>query len=411
MSLLTYEGAKRAATKIRKAVDAGIMPPWHADAPRGVFTNDRRLSESDKSTIIAWIDAGTPEGNANELPTPPVYPDSWTAGTPDEIVSMPETFHVPARGTIEYQYFEVPTNFTEDKWVSSLEILPGSRKSVHHVLVFARAPRPSSPSSPAARKSDAPARKRVPLFTPDSGNIPSEPPPPTPSPTAQTATEQNHEEPQQDLGVLVGATAPGTNVVTFPPGTALKIAAGTVLTFQMHYTAHGHEDEDKTSVGFTFSKVPVTDQVRADNFVNANFAIPPGAKDYAISAGITVRDSIRIWAMIPHTHLRGVRWEYELVHPDGRTEKVLSVPRYDFNWQTFYMFASPLVIPAGGRLHAVAWYDNSAENRSNPDATKEVHWGDQTWEEMQYTAFFYSMGSGNGAGAKKATGTSGENRR
>lgn len=392
MSLLSYPVAKRYAARIRKAVDNGIMPPWHADSPHGVFSNDRRLSDAEKATILAWIDAGAPEGDARDLPPAPEYSDSWTGGTPDVVLTMAEPYHVPAKGTIEYQYFEVPTNFTEDKWVSTFEILPGSRKAVHHVLVYARAPRTAAPSpaqgapSPGAR----PAR-RVPLFTPDSGDYPEPPPPPPPG------SEPRREEPQRELGALIGATAPGTNVVTFPEGAALRVAAGTVLTFQMHYTAHGHDDQDRTSVGMTFAKGPVTDPVRATNFLNAAFVIPPGAKDHAVSSGITVRDTVRIWSMIPHTHLRGVRWEYELVHPDGRTEKVLSVPRYDFNWQTLYQFATPLLIPAGARLHAVAWYDNSASNKHNPDPTKEVRWGDQTWEEMQYTAFFYSMGSGKGA--------------
>ena len=388
MSLVTYAGAKRSAARIRKAVENGIMPPWQADSPHGVFSNDRRLSDGDKATITAWVDAGAPEGDPSDLPPAPVYPDSWTAGTPDVVLSMTESFNVPATGTIEYQYFEVPTNFTEDKWVSTFEILPGSRKSVHHVIVFARSPKAATPpASQGATADESRPAKRPPLFQPDSGDYPDPPPPPPPG------SEPKNQEPERDLGALVGATAPGTNVVTFPAGAALRIPAGTVLTFQMHYTAHGHNDQDKTSVGLTLSKLPVSDQVRADNFLNAAFAIPPGAKDYLVSSGITVRDTVRIWGMIPHTHLRGVRWEYELIHPDGRVERVLSVPRYDFNWQTYYMFATPLVIPAGARLHAMAWYDNSATNKANPDATKEVHWGDQTWEEMQYTAFFYSMGA------------------
>ncbi len=392
MSLLSYPVAKRYAARIRKAVDNGIMPPWHAESAHGVFSNDRRLSDADKATILAWIDAGAPDGDASELPPAPVYSDSWTGGTPDVVLSMAEPYAVPAKGTIEYQYFEVPTNFSEDKWVSTFEILPGSRKAVHHVLVYARAPRGAAPPpSPGTPTNGGQRERRVPLFTPDSGDYPDPPPPPPPR------SEPRKEEPQRELGALIGATAPGTNVVTFPEGAALRIAAGTVLTFQMHYTAHGHDDQDKTSVGLTFAKVPVTDPVRATNFLNAAFVIPPGAKDYAVSSGITVRDTVRIWSMIPHTHLRGVRWEYELIHPDGRTEKVLSVPRYDFNWQTLYQFATPLLIPAGSRLHAVAWYDNSASNKHNPDPTKEVRWGDQTWEEMQYTAFFYSMGSGKPA--------------
>ncbi|MBL8958975.1 MAG: cytochrome c, partial [Gemmatimonadetes bacterium] len=150
MPLTTYDDAKRSAGEMRDAVGTGFMPPWHADAPHGTFSNDRRLSAADKQVIAAWVDAGTPEGNPADLPPAPVYPSSWQLGTPDVILKMPVPFEVPAKGTIDYQYIEIPTNFTEDKWVQAIEMLPGAREVVHHVIVYARPPAPAPGTTPPA---------------------------------------------------------------------------------------------------------------------------------------------------------------------------------------------------------------------------------------------------------------------
>jgi len=179
----------------------------------------------------------------------------------------------------------------------------------------------------------------------------------------------------------------------FPKGAALRIRAGTILTFQMHYTAHGHQMNDRTSVGFHFAKEMPDEEIFASQFLNGSLKLPAGAKDVAVPAEITAGQPVRIWGMMPHTHLRGTRWQYTLVKPDSTSEVILDVPHYDFNWQTYYMFAKPLDIPAGSKIKSMAWYDNSASNKSNPDPTKEVKWGDQTWEEMQYTGFLYSVPS------------------
>jgi hypothetical protein len=161
----------------------------------------------------------------------------------------------------------------------------------------------------------------------------------------------------------------------------------------MHYTAHGHEMSDRTKVGFKFAKEMPDEEIFASQFVNGTFSIPAGAKDVSVPAEITAGQPVRIWGMMPHTHLRGTRWQYKLEKPDSTSEIILDVPHYDFNWQTYYMFATPLEVPAGAKITSTAWYDNSATNKHNPDPTKEVRWGDQTWEEMQYTGFLYSIPS------------------
>lgn len=380
-SLIDYDSAKDETDKIEKAVSTGYMPPWHAEGPHGVFRNDRRLSEADRRIILDWIAAGAPQGDPKDLPPKPEYTTAWSIGTPDLVVSMPEDFTVPASGTIEYQYFQVPAGLTEDKWVQAIEIQPGAREVVHHVLVYA-----SIPPIPGAMPAAAAPRS--------AGSPP--PPPPIIRNRAQSVIVDpprldSLHPPPRNMGALIGTTAPGTNVVDFPKGTALRLRAGTMLTFQMHYTAHGHEMKDRSRVGFRFAPEPPQEEIFASQFLNGSFTIPAGQKDVSVPAEITAGQPVRIWGLFPHTHLRGTRWRYTLVKPDSTSEVILDMPRYDFNWQTYYLFDKPLDLAPGTKILSTAWYDNSSTNKHNPDATKDVHWGDQTWDEMQYTGFLYSV--------------------
>ena len=237
-----------------------------------------------------------------------------------------------------------------------IEILPGAHEVVHHVIVYARVPTPAAPAA-------------VLLFVrkPQSA-LPEAPP----------RVDVLHAPPRQ-LGAVVATTAMGPNVMEFSAGTALRVRAGTVLTFQMYYTAHGHEMRDRTSVGFRFVKEPLKEEVLVGSFINGTFTLPAGAKDIAVPAELEPTVPVRIWVLLPHTHLRGTRWQYTLERPDGSSTVILDVPHYDFNWQTYYLFSTPLEVPAGGKIVSTAWYDNSASNRNNPDPTKAVRWGEQTW--------------------------------
>ncbi|MEO7086487.1 MAG: hypothetical protein ABI442_07385 [Gemmatimonadaceae bacterium] len=381
-SLIDYDSAKKEVSKMRDAVEAGQMPPWHAEGPRGMFSNDRRLSDAERGTILRWIDAGANPGDLGKLPPAPQYASKWTLGTPDATVSMPEEFEVPASGTVEYQYFEAPTNFTEDKWISAIEVLPGAREVVHHVLVFARVPATPGVAAPVAAVQSQPGTAAPrPVFIRNRAQ--SQLPDPR-------RTDSRNAPPRQP-GTLIATNTPGNEVMQLPEGTALRVRAGTVLTFQMHYTAHGHQMKDRTTVGFHFAKGPPAEEIFASQFVNGTLLLPAGAKDVAVPADITAGQPVKIWGMMPHTHLRGTRWQYKLEKPDGTSQVILDVPHYDFNWQTYYMFAKPLEIAPGDKISSMAWYDNSATNKNNPDASKDVHWGDQTWEEMQYTGFLYSV--------------------
>ncbi len=363
MSLLTYEETRPWAKSIREKVANGEMPPWHAVAPRGTFSNDRRLSEQERDTLIRWVDGGAPKGDPKDLPPAPKFTDGWEIGTPDVVISMSKEYEVPASGTIDYQNFEAPTNFTEDKWVQAIEVRPGARSVVHHILVFCREPG-SAPQTPAFVQ-----------VTPDIAAL------------RGNASGSS----RLQARALIATTAPGTNAMTFQPGRALRIKAGAVLQFQMHYTSNGTATKDRSSVGLIFAKQPPQEEIRTSAFINPFLVLPPGESNKAVEAAIRFSEDARIYALFPHTHLRGKSWEYRLVYPDGRTEVVLSVPKYDFNWQTYYIFAKPLTVPKGTRLEATAHYNNSTSNPWNPDPKVEVRWGEQTWQEMQYSGLTYSV--------------------
>ena len=388
MSLLTYEDARPHAGDMRDEVMAGHMPPWHSDAKPGTFLNDRRLSEQDKLTIKKWADAGAPRGDMKDMPAAPKYSNGWSIGTPDVVYTMPDAYPVPASGEIEYQYFEVPTNLTEDKWVQAIEIRPEVRAVVHHVLVYARDGAPVTPPRPRAliQRADLAFANR-----PPAPQVPGAPP---------------RNTPRGPLGSLIATTAPGTNAMVFRPGTALRLTAGTVLTFQLHYTSNGTAAKDKSSVGMVFAKAAPDDEIRVSQFVNGKLVLPAGAADVKIDSELGFSEDVHVYGLFPHTHLRGKRWEYRLVYPDGRIEPLMAVPTYDFNWQTYYMFATPLAIQAGVKIQASAWYDNSAKNPSNPDPKVDVKWGDQTWEEMQYTGITYTVDSAHKTSGHLAIGAS-----
>lgn len=380
-SLVDYDSARAKTDEIFDAVSVGDMPPWHAAGPHGVFRNDRRLADADRQTILRWIESGAKPGDPSKLPPRPEYPSAWSIGTPDFVVGMQQEFTVPASGTVEYQYFQVPTGLQEDKWVQAIEIMPGAREVVHHVLVYARVPAPAG--APVVQQATQPAGAAPvqPLLIRNRAQA---------LPEDKPRIDTLHAPPRQ-MGVLIATEVPGTNVIQFPEGTALRLRAGTVLTLQMHYTAHGHQMNDRTQVGFHFAKAPPSEEIFASHFYNGALHLPAGGKDVAVPAEIGFSRPVKIWGLMPHTHLRGTRWQYTLQRPDSTSEVILDVPRYDFNWQTYYMFAKPLEIPAGGKITSMAWYDNSAGNKHNPDPTKDVWWGDQTWEEMQYTGFLYSI--------------------
>ncbi len=334
MSLLTYEETRPWARAIRSRVIKREMPPWTAEGPHGVFKNDPRLTDEEIATIARWVDAGAPRGDERDLPPPPTFAEGWSIGTPDQVFRMTEAFEVPAEGAIPYQHIRVPTHLTEDKWIQAIEFKPGDRRVVHHIIANAQ------PVGHGTRDERTPGR------------------------------------------VSLGGITPNTPGVVFPPGVARRLPANSELILEVHYTTIGEPTTDTTEVGVIYADEPPKQLLAGAMILNAAFSIPPGAPAHEVTASRTLQEDTLLVAMMPHMHMRGKSMKYTAVYPDGRTEVLLDVPQYLFNWQIDYELAEPKRLPKGTRIEVVARFDNSTGNPYNPDATATVRWGEQTWEEM-----------------------------
>jgi mono/diheme cytochrome c family protein len=334
MSLMTYEEARPWARSIKQRVVSRAMPPWGADPAHGTFKNDPRLSQREIDTIVAWVDGGTPKGDDADLPARPQFEDGWTIGKPDAVFTMADDFPIPAAGTVPYTYVSVPTHLTENKWIQALEIRPGNRAVVHHVIAY------TMPAGSDFKKANR-------------------------------------------LGMTsLGGTTPNKPGVVYGPGVAKLLRGNEDIVLQMHYTPNGTPTTDRTSIAVIYAKEPPK-QIQAGGMaINVQFVIPANdANHEVIASQRIVRDTV-LTTMTPHMHFRGKDMTYIAHYPDGTSETLLSVPKYDFNWQLTYELATPKRLPAGSRLEVIGHFDNSTSNKFNPDATQDVRWGEQTWEEM-----------------------------
>lgn len=361
MSFLTYKDSRPWAKAIKTAVLSKKMPPWFASPEHGQFANDRRLSQEEIDTLAAWADTGAAEGSAKDAPPAASYAEGWTIGKPDVVFEMPSDFKVPATGTVDYTWIVVPTNFTEDKWVEKIEVRPGAREVVHHIVLLAR------PPGSAYMKA---AKPGVP-FTPPPGK-----------PMNGTDSGRGFFYMLGTGPEMVSVYVPGGTAYECKPGQARLIKAGTDLIFQMHYTANGKETLDRSKVGIVFAKQPPKERVVNTFVANPLLRIPPGEANAKVIAKVPVFTDVTLQSMFPHMHVRGKAMTYRAIYPTGETETLLDVPRYDFNWQLSYYLKEPKKLPKGTQLEITAIYDNSPNNPHNPDPKQEVRWGDQTWEEM-----------------------------
>jgi hypothetical protein len=378
MSLITFKDVRPWAGSIREKVMSRAMPPWHADRQYGTFRNEQSLTPAEIDTIVKWANAGAPEGDPARMPVLPKFPEGWQIGTPDVVFEMLTAYSIPAKGEIPYQYFEVPTNFTEDRWMQAGEVRAGDRAHVHHIIVYVKEPTPTPRPSVMSN--------RPIVSTAPAAAIAS----PAARPAAPRAAAAGSPVPRAGDQMLVN-WAVGEDAPVFLPGMAKRIPKGSTLVFQMHYTTNGTASSDRSRIGLIFAKEPPTREVRTGMIVNPLFAIPPGAANHEIAAEGTFTEDVSVWSLHPHMHLRGKDMTYTATYPDGRSEIVLRVPKFDFGWQTDYWLARPLVLPKGSKLHVSAHYDNSAANRANPDPAATVRWGDQTWEEMMIGFFTYTV--------------------
>lgn len=359
MPLLTYAETRPWARSIREEVVARNMPPWFADPHYGHFANDRSLSEAEIETISSWVKAGAPAGDPKDAPLPRQWPSTWNIGKPDEVFEMPQAFHLPAKGAIDYQYVILPTHFTEDRWVQKVEVRTIDPAAVHHAVVYIREP-------------GSKWLQGEPL-----GRMFSLPPTPDHQPNPKSFTTSD----------LLMVYTPGNSYDGWPTGVAKKIKAGSDLVLQMHYTATGKPTEDRTRIGMVFAKSPPKQAVLSLQMGNDRFVIPPGDPDYRVQVSGTLPNDALLISMFPHMHLRGKAFEYRITGPNGHVETLLKVNHYDFHWQLNYKLAEPRLLKAGTRLECVGYFDNSANNPNNPDPAAEVRYGEQSWEEMMIGFF------------------------
>lgn len=336
MPLVDYDDAVSWAAMVREVISDRRMPPWYADPRFGKFSNDRTMPDADRKTILAWIDLGMPRGDVKDLPAPRRFVEGWTIGTPDLVISLPSEVPVPAEmppGGMGYKYFRVETNFDEDKWVERAEARPGATEVVHHILVFI-----------------VPPGK---IFRPDNMSTP----------------------------VLCGM-APGEQPLILQEGVAKHIPKGSRLIFQVHYTPNGKAQTDRSSIGMIFAKKPPQKVVYTQPVFNPLFRIPPHDAHFEVQSSYTFTKDGYVAGLMPHMHLRGKDFLIKAIYPDLKEETLLSVPRFNFNWQGVYRPVAPLPMPRGTKILCVAHFDNSRNNPNNPDPERAVYWGEQTWQEM-----------------------------
>lgn len=362
MSLITFKEVRPWAKAIREKVATREMPPWHPDSQYGKWENDRRLTQKEVDAIVSWVDGGAAEGNAKDLPAVPKFASGWQIGEPDIVFQMPTEFTVPAEGTVPYQFISVPTNFKEDRYIQALEARAGNLSVVHHIVMMVREP-------------------------------------------GQQGRQRGQTRNFNIADGILGALSPGQTPFLAKPGQAKLIKAGSQLVFQMHYTPNGTETKDRSIVGLIFAKGPVEKIVNSKAAFDVRFAIPPGADNHEVKAVYEFEEDSHIISLMPHMHLRGKDITYRAIYPDGRSEILLSVPRYNFGWQVYYYPVKPLAAPKGTRLEAVAHFDNSTKNLRNPDPAKEVRFGEQTWDEMMNAFFDFTVDNQKVGGERAASGS------
>lgn len=400
MPLISYSETRPWAKAIKAAVTTHKMPPWFADPKYGHFTNDRSLKQSDIDTLVKWVDAGAAEGDPKDAPAPVPWPaDGWNI-QPDVVMHLPP-HEVPAKGVLEWELIAFPSPFQTDTWVTSMEILPGDPSVVHHMCFsfekhkpaiaynryeWVRVPRDES-GNPAAGNTGFGELPGMIIATRDVGS-------------SEVKLRQGQPTLHQNLDFCYLPGNPYEDYRAWHAGKLVK--AGSDIIVSLHYTANGKALTDRTKIGFTIAKTPpekkfVVQGAGEDTPViapttaskrsvfasayNPSFAIPPNASNYqAPPMDITFLKDVELVTIRPHAHVRGKSAEYKITYPDGREETILSVPRYDFNWQLSYLTA--VQVPKGTHMRFDFSYDNSPNNKNNPDPNRWVYQGFQSWEEM-----------------------------
>ena len=344
-AMTDYNMVRGFSLMMREVVRTQRMPPWHADPTVGHFSNDRSLSAEETQTLVHWIEAGAPRGEGSDplaefVHDWPEWEGEQTLGSPDLVINIPAS-EVPATGVVDYKYLRVENPLDHDVWVKAAEIVPGERSVLHHVITR-------------------------------FGEIETEGP-------------RKGRMKREGSGGLAGYV-PGYVTRPSPEGTGTLFTAGSTIEFQMHYTTNGKAAVDESKMGVWFLDEPPKHEMSGMVLINFKLKIPPHAKAHMEFAEQVVEKDAIVYSLLPHAHFRGKAMQFSVVYPDGTEEMLLNVPNYDFNWQTTYILEEPKYLPAGTKVTHTTWWDNSAQNPANPDPTREVPWGQQSWDEMLFGA-------------------------
>jgi hypothetical protein len=380
MSFLTYQDVRPWAKAMKEAVISRKMPPWFADPNYGHFSNAKTLNEADIQTIVAWVDGGAVGGDPKDAPPSIGFPSGWNIN-PDMVIEMPMDVPLPATGTIDYKDILVKAHFTEDVWVTAAELRPGNARAVHHMRAIVR------------------------------------PPGSTWMQNAMPGVAYDQGAPE------VGATGDGTDLLgKFNPGlgaqdfseydSAKFVPKGSDIVFNMHYTATGKPETDRSRLGLVFLKKGQP-APKYRYYVNEgpnawNLAIPPGEPHAEVVAEFTAQADTQLVYMQPHMHLRGLDYEVQLIYPGSTQAETIMRSKWDFNWQMGMDLVKPIPIPKGTRIIGIAHFDNSPANKWNPDPSKLIVWGFQNWDEMQncFMGFLIDPKDRNPKALFKASGPS-----
>lgn len=352
--LMSFEDAKKRADTINAVVQAGYMPPWKPAPGFGQFKASRALTEKEIQSIKQWVEDGAPAGDLSKTPEPPKFNSDWRLGPPDLILTMDQTFQVPADGPDIYRCFVIPTGLLKNKYVSAVEFKPGNRKVVHHALFFLD-------NTGVAKKKDA--DDKAPGFQSFGG--------PGFMPTGG-----------------LGGWAPGNAQQPLPEGIARIIRAGADLVIQEHFHPTGKPEQEKSTIGIYFSKTTPKRLMMPVVVRSRGIDIPANEARHEVKASFEIPIDMQLVNVTPHAHLLAKQIKAVATLPDGKTIPLIQIKSWDFNWQEQYTFLNPIKLPRGTRIDAEFVYDNTQGNPRNPNRPpKRVHWGEQTTDEMAILFF------------------------
>lgn len=344
----SFRKARGWADMMREVVMTRRMPPWQADPHHGDFSEDLSLTPEEQQILLHWVEQGTPRGDGEDpLAMNPPEAKPWALGKPDHIIEIPKQ-HVPAEGIVDYRYLHVSSPFEKDTWITGADVHPGDRQALHHVIIY---------------------------VVPAKGND------------------------ERKRRWLTGY-APGVQGSLFPPNSGVLLKKNERLLFELHYTPYGKETMDTSQVGLYLADEKVDHVFRTGIFIDQSIKIPPHERAFQWSQSKDIKSDIILYSMNPHMHFRGKAMRFELESPDGQRETLVSVPHYNFNWQHTYVLSQPLRVAKGSKLILHAAWDNSDRNPANPDPTREVPWGQQSFDEMFFGTFQYTLDRGQSLGGE-----------